>query len=60
MVLPESKTFSFRILDSPNIDKVELFLNVNYFCYFCASKNNEQYVEITAKNYIFVLNITNE
>ena len=30
MVLPENKACSFGILDSPNFDKVELFLYLNY------------------------------
>ena len=59
MVLPESKTFSFGISDSPNISKAALFLYFNYFCQSVSfqtwfsplrfNKRNTNYIEMTSK-----------
>ena len=67
MVMPESKTFSFGISDYPNINKVELFFRLNFFCASVCFQNwvspmrikkrIKNYIEITAENYIFILKI---
>ena len=67
MVLPEIISFSFGISDSPNINKVEPLFDLNCFCYSVffqnwvtplrIKKRIKNYIEITAENYILILNI---